>query len=104
MPQGPIPVTVVLNPKAKTQLNITTQTVLKAAPGTLLSVIVMVAGSATGTVNDCATTAAVAAANQVATVPTSVGPVQGIPSVGFPMGTGIVVTPGTGQTLAVAWQ
>lgn len=101
MPQGPIAVASanLLPQGAKNSLNITTATVVKAAPGTVLSVIVQVAGSGTGTVNDCTTVAAVAAANQVAVIPETVGPIE----ISFPCTKGIVVTPGTGQTLAVSF-
>ena len=59
----------------------------------------MVAGSAAGTANDCATTGAAAAANQLATIPAAVG----IISVDWPCLAGIVVVPGSGQTLAVSF-
>ena len=103
MPQNPIAVSNVLNPKAKPVLNITVATVVKATPGNLLSLTVVVAGSATGTINDCATTGAATAANTVAVLPDSVGPVP-LPAVGLACATGIVVTPGTGQTIAVTYQ
>lgn len=104
MPQGPIAVAAVnLIPQgAKNSLNITAATVVKAAPGTLLGIQVLVAGSGLGSVNDCTTVAAVATANQVAVVEESVTTVP-LPPNGFPCKAGIVVTPGTGQTLAVAY-
>jgi len=101
MPQGPIAVQnvpAVPGPQ-KTKLNITTQTVLKAAPGDVVRVVVQAAGSATGTINDCATTAAVSTANQVAVIPETVGPID----LEFPCLVGIVVTPGTGQSVAVSY-
>lgn len=83
------------------KLNITAATVVKASPGTVYKVNVVVAGSAPGTVNDCATTGAAAAANEIAAIPNTVGPVEIGP---FPTFVGIVVVPGTGQTLAVAFE
>jgi hypothetical protein len=83
-----------------TQTNITSATVLKAIPGTILLVSVVVAGSAAGTVNDCATTGAAAAANQTATIPATLGVYQ----LGIQHGLGIVIVPGTGQTLAASYQ
>jgi hypothetical protein len=80
-----------------TSLNITAAKVLKAGPGAVLVVTVVVAGSAPGTVNDCATTGAAAAANQVATIPNTVGSY----AINVPCVVGIVV-PGSGQTLAVS--
>ena len=80
-------------------LNITAATVVKASVGICYRVSVIVAGSATGTVNDVATTGGVAAANQFGTIPTTVGTYV----FEWPCGTGIVVVPGTGQTLAVSF-
>ena len=80
-------------------LNITAATVVKATPGRLVRINVIVAGSAAGTANDCTTTAAAAAANQIVTIPASVGQV----GIEWPCLAGIVVVPGTGQTLSVAY-
>ena len=95
MPQYPIPTQNVSVSSRK--LNITAATVVKAAPGRVIRVQVLVAGSGTGTVNDCLTTGAAAAANQIATIPGVLGPLE----VNAACLTGIVVVPGTGQTLAV---
>jgi hypothetical protein len=77
--------------------NITAATVIKATPGTVLRFNVVVAGSTVGSINDCATTGAVAAANEIASLPNTVGP----STLDWPCAVGIVVTPGTGQTIAV---
>lgn len=84
---------------ASTVSNITVATVIKATAGRICKVSVIVAGSAVGTVNNCATTGAAAVANQVGTTPTALGTTD------FQMvcSTGIVVVPGTGQTLAVSY-
>jgi hypothetical protein len=100
MPQTPI-----YNPNiaaygAKSVPAFTAATLIKAAKGTLLGIQVLVAGSAPGTVNDVATLAGVASDNEVATIPNSVGAAS-LPAPGIPCLNGIVVTPGTGQTLAV---
>ena len=79
--------------------NVTAATVIKALPGYVVTIAVIVAGSAVGTVNDCATTGAAAVGNQVAVAPNTVGVIQ----LDWPCATGIVVVPGTGQTLAVAY-
>lgn len=81
-------------------LNITGAVVIKAAPGRVFKVSVIVAGSGAGTVNDCATTGAAAASNQIGSTPTTVGTVD----FNWPMASGIVVVPGAGQTLAVTWE
>lgn len=101
MPQNPIAVSTSLNPRPRSTL-VTAATVLKASPGNLLGIQVLVPGNAIGTVSDCATTGAVAAGNLVAEAPNAVGPV-GVGSVGIPCATGITVTPGAGQTLRVTW-
>ena len=80
-------------------LNITSATVIKATSGRLFKVSVIVAGAA-GTINDCATTAAAAASNQVGTSPAVVGTID----FNWPMATGIVVVPGAGQTVAITWE
>lgn len=79
--------------------NITAAVAVKATPGRICRVSVIVAGSAAGTVNDVATTGAAAVANQVATIPNTVGNYD----IQFPCATGIVIVPGTGQTLAVSY-
>lgn len=82
-----------------TMLNITAATVLKASPGTMLMVSVVVAGSAPGGVHDCITTGAASSANQFFTIPNTVGSY----AVNFPAKVGITITPGTGQTLSAYW-
>ena len=79
--------------------NITAATVVKAAPGRLIRISVIVAGSAAGTANDCLTTGAAADANEIAAIPNTVGVV----CVEWPCATGIVIVPGTGQTVAVSY-
>ena len=101
-PANAIPVYVATSPSItgqKTALNITSATVVKAAPGQVLTVTVVVAGSAPGTVNDCLTTGAAAASNAIASLPAAVGSQQ----LNFPCQVGIVVTPGTGQTIAISY-
>jgi len=83
-----------------TTLDITAPTVVKALPGRLYSISVIVAGSGAGAVYDSASTTGNTAANQVAVVPTTAGVIN---ANALPCATGIVVAPGTGQTLAVAW-
>lgn len=80
-------------------LNITAAAVVKASPGTLYNISVVTAGSAAGSANDCATTGAAAAANKIFSIPNTVGSYV----LTWPCATGIVVTPGTGQVLSVAF-
>jgi hypothetical protein len=79
--------------------NITAATVVKPVAGRIARISVLVAGSTTGSVNDCATTGTVASANEVAVIPDVVG----VYAIDLPCSVGIVVTPGTGQTLAVSY-
>ena len=103
MPQGPLLVQNSPYPSLKSALNITTPTVLKVGRGNILSIIVAVAGSSTGGVYDLATDAP-AAGSLIAVIPDAVGPVQfGLPY-GFPYTNGLLIVPGTGQTVSVAYQ
>jgi len=80
-------------------LNITAARVVKATAGRAARVSVIVAGSAPGSVNDAATTGTVATANLVYVIPNTVG----IYTIDWPCTTGITVTPGTGQTVAISY-
>jgi hypothetical protein len=82
-----------------TRLNITTATVIKAAPGTMIAFTVNVAGAA-GTINDTTTTGGVAAGNQMAPIPAVVG-VYYIP---MPFLNGLVVAPGAAQVVSITYQ
>ena len=79
--------------------NITAATVIKPVGGRIAKVSVIVAGSTVGAVHNCATTGAAAAANQVGAIAEAVGTYD----IGMPCPAGIVVVPGTGQTLAVSF-
>ena len=96
---GPVNATPGLPGGTRAWLNVTAAQVVKAGAGICVSVTVVVAGSAAGTVNDVATTGGAAAANQFGTIPTTVGTY----TFNWPCGTGIVLVPGTGQTLAVSY-
>lgn len=87
-------------------LNISTPTVVKAvtpdqslAQARVVRLSVTVAGTTPGTVNDCATVAAAAIANQIAVIPNTAGSVL----IDFPLLAGLVVVPGTGQTVGVTY-
>jgi hypothetical protein len=82
---------------AQSTPNITKQTVLKNQPGRICTIIVTVAGSTTGTVVDSAVAAAVTPVVYV--IPEAVG----IYVVNYPMAYGLIVSPGTGQTINVSW-
>lgn len=80
-------------------LNMTAATLVKASAGRLARISVLVAGTGVGSANDAASVAAAAAANQVFVIPTTVG----VYLIDWPCASGIVVTPGAGQTLAVSF-
>jgi hypothetical protein len=86
-------------PSAATVLAITTATVLKAAPGRLVRINVVVPGSTAGSANDTTTTGVANVANQIAAIPNTVEPLW----LDWPCAQGIVIVPGTGQTLAAAY-
>lgn len=81
-------------------LNITAATAIKTTAGRLYTVAVVVAGSTNGAVYDNNVTTGNTAANQIGVIPDALGQV---PFYGFPTSNGIVVVPGTGQTLSVSW-
>lgn len=84
----------------KSVKNLTAAAVVQGGVGRIAKVSVIVAGSAAGTVNDVLTTGAAGVANQVAVIPNTVG----VYDIDWPMSLGIVVVPGTGQTVAVSYQ
>lgn len=90
---------------AKSLLNITspqqvsTTTANSYSARRIARVQVLVAGSTPGSVNDASAIGSASAANQVFVIPNVVGAY----SVDFPCLSGIVVTPGTGQTVAVSY-
>lgn len=98
MPQGPFQVVSLGNANKRT-LNITANTVVKASAGFVATVSVVVAGSGAGSLHDSLTVAAAAAANEIAVLPTTAG----VYTINFPATSGIVVKPGTGQTIAISF-
>ena len=73
-------------------LNITAAQVVKAAPAILIRIIPVIVGTGTLTLNDCATTGAVATANQIAAIPAA-SMTAGVPIVlEWPCETGIVIS------------
>jgi len=82
----------------ETTYNITAPTVVKAGPGIIATVSIVVAGAA-GTINDCATTGEATAANTIAALPAAVG----IMPLRWPVTAGITVVPGAGQVVAISY-
>jgi len=79
-------------------LNCSAATVVKNSPGILNTVVVTTAGTA-GAVYDHATTSGVSAANLIAVIPATVGPLV----LNWPCQVGIVYVPGSGQVASIAY-
>jgi hypothetical protein len=84
----------------KTFFNITANTLVKASRGRVARISVIVAGSGNGSVHDAATIGAAGATNNLAAIPFAA---IGILNIDMPVSNGIVVKPGTGQTLAISY-
>lgn len=82
---------------SKSYTNITTATLVQSGQGRIARMVVVVAGSGTGAVYDAASAAATS--DKLLTIPTTVGVVEA----NIPVNNGIVVAPGTGQTVAIIY-
>lgn len=83
--------------------NITAATAVKATAGRICKITVVATITGSLSVNDCATTGAVAASNTVCTIPTASCPAGTVINLDWPCTTGIVVTPGSVGTVAVSF-
>lgn len=83
----------------QTSVTVTAATVIYVGAGYLVSFSIVVAGSAAGTISNTNAVASVAAANALCATPATVGIVK----VGQVFSTGLVVTPGTGQSINVTY-
>lgn len=81
----------------KIATDITTATLVQAGQGRLARVSVVVAGSAAGAVYDASS--ASLTTGQVWVIPNTIG----VTEVNIPINNGIVVAPGTGQTVVVSY-
>lgn len=96
MPQFPIAPSVA---NANSVRAITAATVVKPNAGTVYTILVSIAGTAAGAVYDANTTGGDVAANLVASIPDATGVVQ----INWPCKSGILVVPGAGQTVSIAF-
>ena len=81
-------------------IDVSAPTVIKAAPGQVVTVNVTTAGSTTGAIYDLATTSGEDSSSLVGVIPEAVGSY----SFGsFPCFVGILIVPGTSQVLSVAF-
>lgn len=82
---------------AQNLADITTPTLVSAKGGRLCKVSIIVAGSGNGAIYD--NTDLTSTLRQIYVIPNTLG----LLFVNMPVGYGIVVVPGTGQTVAVSW-
>lgn len=82
---------------AQVTTNITAATLVKSGQGWVARVSVVNAGSAAGAIYDAAS--ATATTNKLWTIPTTAG----ITEINLPVNNGIVVAPGTGQTIVISY-
>ncbi len=83
----------------QTSITITAATVIYVGAGYLVNLSVVVAGTTVGTVSNTGAIGTVAAANALCAIPNTIGIVR----VGQVFSTGLVVTPGTGQSVNVTY-
>lgn len=81
----------------QTRLDLTAATLIKSGEGRIAYISVIVAGSAVGKAYDSTNTAGTS--NALCAIPNTIGVFQ----VNIPFTTGLVVTPGTGQTVSVSY-
>lgn len=82
---------------AQNLADITTPTLVSAKGGRLCKVSIIVAGSGNGAIYD--NTDITSTLRQIWVIPQTLG----LMNVNWPVGYGITVVPGTGQTVAVSW-
>lgn len=82
-----------------TSAALTSQTLIATGSGYLVNFSVTVAGTTVGTVNNAVSTAAAAASNALVGTPNTIG----VYSAGVRFTSGLVVTPGTGQSVVVTY-
>jgi hypothetical protein len=83
----------------QTSATVTASTLVISGSGYLVNYAVVVAGSATGTINNASTTALAAAGNVLCATPATVGVYQ----TGQFFNAGLVIVPGTGQSINVTY-
>lgn len=83
----------------QTSSTVTTPTLVVSGSGYLVNFSILVAGSTVGTISNSATVALVAANNALCATPATVG----IYPAGQVFSNGLVITPGTGQSINVTY-
>jgi hypothetical protein len=83
----------------KSAVSLTGNTAVSTGSGRLVNVIVLVAGSAPGNIYDAASITLAGTANKIYVIPNTVG----VYTVNVPILNGIIVEPGSGQTVTVTY-
>lgn len=87
---------------ARSKLNVTTPTVIKASPGTVFKVIIVTAPSAAGGIYDSAATTGLGASNLIDTIGTGLA-ASYVFDLAWPCEVGITINPGTGGVMSVSY-
>lgn len=87
---------------ARSTLNVTATTVIKASPGTLYRVVVVKPPTAAGGIYDSATTSGLGASNLIDAIGTGLA-ASYVFSLEWPCQNGITINPGTGGVMSVSW-
>ena len=91
--------TTLINDGTLTSATVTSATLVYAGSGKLVNYAVVVAGSAAGTINNASTTGGVASSNALCSTGTTVG----LFPVNQNFSNGLVITPGSGQSINVSY-
>lgn len=82
-----------------TYLGATNDSLITQEAGRLVNLTVSVTGATAGTVHDASTVSAATAANVIAVIPATVG----ITQINVPFTNGLVLKPGSGQTISITY-
>ena len=101
MPQGPISVST-NDGGSQNTLNIGAAMLVRTGNGRLATIVIIAQSNSVGSAYDSASTGAVGAANEIFQIPAN-APVGSVFPLNFPVSQGIVIVPGAGGVVAVAW-
>lgn len=87
---------------ARSKLNITSTTVIKASPGVLFKVVIVKPPTAAGGIYDSATTTGLGATNLIDSIGTGVA-ASYVFDLSWPCQVGITINPGTGGVMSVSY-
>lgn len=87
---------------ARSTLNVSATTVIKAAPGTLYKVVIVTPPTAAGGIYDSASTTGLGASNLIDTIGTGLA-ASYVFDLTWPCMNGITINPGTGGVMSVSW-